>query len=85
MVAVGIEQNLQRHSKIACGLPRIRAFLHQPSRRSMPQRMRRYAGTESGEPDGTLECCLDRIYWLSIKLDEMLCLWIKPVPTPQMR
>jgi hypothetical protein len=35
-------------------------------------------------PDSALECCLDRIYWLAIELDEMLCLWIEPVPTPQM-
>jgi hypothetical protein len=85
MVAVGVEQNLERHSKIAGGLPRIRAFLHQPSRRSLPQRVRRYAGTEAGEPDGALECRFDGIYRLAIELDEVPSLRIDPVPTPQMR
>jgi len=37
----------------------IRALLHQPSRRSVPQRVRRYAGTEAGEPGGALECRFD--------------------------
>jgi hypothetical protein len=29
-------------------------------------------------------CCLDRIGWFAVELDEMLCLRIEPVPTPQM-
>jgi hypothetical protein len=33
MMAVGVEQNLKRHSKIAGRLPRVRASLHQPRRR----------------------------------------------------
>ena len=84
-MAIGVEQNLERHSKIAGCLPWIRALLHQPRRRSVPQRVRRYTGTEPGKPDCALECRFDGIYRLAIELDEVLGLRINPVPAPQMR
>jgi hypothetical protein len=40
MATVGVEQNLKRHSEIIRGLPWIRPLLHQPSRRTVSQRVR---------------------------------------------
>jgi len=60
MVAVGVEQNLKRHSEIAGCLPWICTLLRQPSRRRVSQRVKGYSGTKPCEPDRTLEGRFDR-------------------------
>jgi hypothetical protein len=46
VMAVGVQQNLERHSKIAGRLPGICAPLHQPGCRRVSQSMWRYSGTK---------------------------------------
>lgn len=39
MMAVSVEQNVERHAQIACHLPRIGAALHQPGRSCVAERV----------------------------------------------
>jgi len=82
VMAIGVEQHLKRHSEIARCLPRIRASLHKPSCCGVSKCMRGDSRTKACKPHGTLERRLDRGNGPSIVLDEMLRLWINPVPAP---
>jgi hypothetical protein len=82
VMAIGVEQHLKRHSEIARCLPRIRASLHKPSCCGVSKCMRGDSRTKACKPHGTLERRPDRGNGPSIVLDEMLRLWINPVPAP---
>jgi hypothetical protein len=60
MVPINVEQNFERHSKIARRLPWIRTPLHQPCCCRMPKRVRRDPAIEPGKPYSTLERRLHR-------------------------
>ena len=58
------------------------ASLHKPSRCGVSKCMRGDSRTKACKPHGTLERRFDRGNGPSVVLDEMLRLWINPVPAP---
>ena len=83
-MAVCIEQDLERHSQIACRLPRIRSTLHQPGRRGVSQRVRRDTFLKSGEPHRALERRLHGCHRLVVELDEVFRIRCNPMPASKM-
>ena len=84
MMAICIEQDLERHSQIACRLPRIRPPLHQPGRRGMSQRVRREPVLKLGEPHRAFERRLHGCHRLAIELDEVFRFRCNPMPASKM-
>ena len=83
MVAVSLEQHLERHAEKARGLPRTRSALHQPRRSGVPQHVRSHVRAETRVSYYVRERLLDCLHRLSIPLHhETLSGFL---PTTQMR
>lgn len=58
VVAIDLEQRLNGHAQVSCGLPETGTVLHQQSSGSMAQSVWRYSLVELRERDRVFECDL---------------------------
>ena len=72
MVSVAGFELLHRHAQEACGVPKIGAALHQPSRASMPKDVRGHLGTKSGSLHRRLEALTHAPDRLAVPLNHRL-------------
>ena len=71
VVTVGPLNHRSRHAQISGRLPDRHAPLHQPRRRSVPQRMRGYPAPQPGKFDRVSEAGLDRLDRRAVPFDKM--------------
>ena len=70
MMAVGVQQDLSRHSQQPGSLPGRHATLHQPGRGCVPKRVGRYSAAELGQRDAAAKPLLDGSDRFAIELDK---------------